>query len=109
MGGLEWIPYVFLLSGIYIAGKRNKPYGWAIQSIGCFLFIIFASIFQIWGIAVGNAIFFIFSLAGYFEQKKLKNTVDTVDVVDKWGMRIIDKDKYIAKCLTSGVGKRPNL
>jgi len=38
MGGLEWIPYVFLLSGIYIAGKRNKPYGWAIQSIGCFLF-----------------------------------------------------------------------
>jgi len=73
MMNLEWIPYIIILIGLYLAGKKNKPIGWIIQLIGCIIFMIIAIYFQIWGIVIGNMVFGTINLLSYLEQRKLKN------------------------------------
>lgn len=69
MNNLEWIPYIIIMIGLHLAGKKNLPIGWLIQFIGCVLFSILGAYFHIWGIMIANVFFAFIGISNYVKLK----------------------------------------
>lgn len=77
MNDLEWFAYIFIMPGLWLAGKKNIAVGWLMQFVGCLIFVGLAVHFEIWGIAFANILFAGIGLQSFFEQRKLQRDKNT--------------------------------